>query len=125
MNRDKLSYVLTFNNDFSLSKDFSISTYYTYRSDFQDYISEIGGYSQFDIRFQKRLFSKTLSMNLYVNDVFNWKKEKFESFVDNYNFRNNRKRETQYMTFTVQYSFNSTKKSYRGKGAASDDLNRL
>lgn len=125
INRNKFSYFLTFNNDFYLPQNFSISTYYTYKSDFDDCITEIGGYSQFDVRLQKKLFSKTLSMNLYVNDIFNWKKEKIESFVDNYNFQNSRKRETRYVTLSIQYLFNGTKKYYRGKGAASDDLNRL
>lgn len=123
--RNKTSYNIEFYNHFILPKDYTISLYFTHQSDYDSYMTRWDGYTQVDLRVRKSFFDKTLNLNLYVNDVFNWKKDINSTYIGIYNLTMDRKRETRYVTFSIQYLFNSSKKKYQGQNASSDDMYRL
>lgn len=123
--RNRTSYNIEFYNHFILPKDYTISLYFTHQSDYDSYMTRWDGYTQIDLRVRKSFFDKTLNLNLYVNDVFNWKKDINNTYIGVYNLIMDRKRESRYVTFSIQYLFNSSKKKYQGQNASSDDMYRL
>jgi hypothetical protein len=123
--RNKANYNLKFTNDFILPGNYIASVYFTYENDYDDYLIRWGGYKKIDLRLRKSFFNESLNLNLYVNDIFNLVKENTYISVDIYSFNLEKKRETRYATLSVQYLFNSTQKRYKGKNAASGDINRL
>lgn len=121
---NKTSLSINFTNDLIIINDLILSLYFNYQNE-TDYIARYKGYTEFDIRVRKSFFDKKLNLNLYGGDIFNIKKEDSELKVKDYNMILNKKRTTQYVSFTIQYLFNSTNKQYRGQNASSDDINRL
>lgn len=123
--RNKTSYNIEIYNHFVLPKDYTISVYFTHQSDYDSYMTRWKGYTEIDLRVRKSFFDKTLTLNLYVNDIFNWKKDINNTYIGMYNLTMDRKRESRYVTFSIQYLFNSSKKRYQGQNASSDDIYRL
>lgn len=123
--RNKTSYNIEFYNHFVLPKDYTISVYFTHQSDYDSHMTRWMGYNEIDLRVRKSFFDKTLTLNLYINDIFNWKKDINNTYIGMYNLTMDRKRESRYVTFSIQYLFNSSKKKYQGQNASSDDIYRL
>lgn len=123
--RNKTSYNIEFYNHFVLPKDYTLSLYLTHQSDYDSYMTRWNGYTEIDLRIRKSFLDKTLNLNLYINDIFNWKKDINSTYIGVYNLTMDRKRETRYATFSIQYLFNSSKKKYQGQNASSDDIDRL
>ncbi|MBK5720177.1 outer membrane beta-barrel protein [Dysgonomonas sp. Marseille-P4677] len=123
--RNKTSYNIEFYNHFVLPKDYTISVYFTHQSDYDSYMTRWNGYTEMDLRIRKSLFDKTLTLNLYINDIFNRKKDVNNTYIGKHNLTIDRKRESLYATFSIQYIFNNSKKRYQGQNASSDDIDRL
>ena len=125
INQNKSYLGINFYNDFILPQNYTVSLYYSYEKGYNEYIAKWDGSTEIDARFRKSFFDKKLYVNLYINDIFNMKRERTSSYIDNFAFIDKKKRETQYVSLTVQYLFNTTNKKYGGKNASPDDINRL
>ncbi len=123
--RNKTDFSVGFYNDFIMPHDYIFSLNFNYQSDYESYIYQWGGYNRLNMGLRKSFFNKSFMVNLQAQDIFNWVKEKNVKRFDIYHFDQNKKRETQYITLTLRYLFNNYGKKYRGKNAASDDINRL
>lgn len=124
-NYNKTSLGINFTNDLILPRDLIVSLYFNYQNETNYYLVRDKGYTEFNIRVRKSFLDKKLNLNLYGGDIFNMKKEENKIQVKDYNMILNKKRTTRYVSFTIQYLFNNTKKHYRGQNASSDDINRL
>jgi hypothetical protein len=98
---------------------------YSYQNDYDDYMTRFESYQRLDVGLRKSFFNKSLTINLQARDIFNWMKEKTNISIDNYNLNMNKKQETRYITLSIRYLFNNHEKKYRGRNAASDDIDRL
>ncbi|MDO5666187.1 MAG: outer membrane beta-barrel protein, partial [Bacteroidia bacterium] len=119
LERNNPSFSLKFYNDFTLN-DYIFSINYYFQSNYESYITKYDLYHKIDLSLRKSFLNKSLTASLVVNDIFNWVKENSTRKIDNFLFTQTRKRETRFWTFTINYSFNNFKKSYKGRGASSD-----
>ena len=122
---NKIDYSFVAYNDFILPNDFTLSLNFRYRSNYNYYLIKVRNYKRFDVGIRKSLLNKSLRLNLEMRDIFDCVKEKNSVKVNDILFNQQKKRETQYITFSISYQFNNYKKVYRGKNAAGSDINRL
>lgn len=122
---NRTNLILQFNNDFVFPKKYILSVNMYCQSDYDRYATAEGGYKRLDLGLRKSFLNDNLTFNLQARDVFNWVKEKHIQKINEISFNQDKKRETQYLTFSVRYQFNNNDKKYRGSNAAKDDINRL
>ncbi len=125
LDRNKPSIAINFYNNFNLPKDYILSLDFNYQNSFDSYIKRIEGYKELDIRLRKSFFDKKLSVNISIQDVFDWVESKSIKKIDDYTFVQHAKRETQYIDFRIAYSFNNFKNTYKDKHVSSSELNRF
>jgi hypothetical protein len=122
---NKTDISVKFYNDIVFLQNYIFSVNYSYQNDYDDYMTRFESYQRLDLGLRKSFFNKSLTINLQARDIFNWMKEKTNISIDNYNLNMNKKQETRYITLSIRYLFNNYEKKYRGRNAASDDIDRL
>ncbi|MBP1619169.1 MAG: hypothetical protein H6Q14_2996 [Bacteroidetes bacterium] len=122
---NKLSFSVRSFNDFSLPRKFILSANYTYDTNSQYYLIDIGQSQKLDLGIRKLFLEDKLKFNLEIQDIFNWMKQKNSLKINNLNLIQTKKRETRFVFLTISYQFNNDKKSYRGSHAAKDDIDRF
>lgn len=125
LNRNTPQTAIQFYNNITLPGVYIFSVNFNYNSDGEYYTATDKENKSIDLRLRKKFMNDKLSVNLYAHDIFNWMERKNVLKVDNYNFTYKAKRETQYTTLKITYLFNNYKSKYKGKHAASDEIDRL
>lgn len=124
-NYNNINFSANLSNDFILPNDLILSLYFRYQNDYYSYSTKWKGYAVFSMQLRKSFLKNKLRTNLYINDLFNSKKERNEIEVNNYNFIVSKKNETQYISLSIQFLFNTTNKKYRGRSISDNDIDRL
>lgn len=78
-----------------------------------------------DVRVNKKFLKDALNVTVAFTDVFNTEREKWELFQDNVSFWKWNNRDTRGVYLQVTYTFNPTRNTYKGQGAAGSELDRL
>lgn len=116
----------TFNNIFSLPKDFLFSIDFTWqgKGNTDNYYLDKELYIC-DISLRKSFLKDALSVEVKGSDLFHGMRYHGKLYTGNSYFYPNNRNDSREFALTVRYKFNSARSKYKGTGAANDELRRL
>lgn len=117
---------LDFRNWFDIGKTAKAMLHLRYRSGYDDGFTSNRHAVAVNLRFQKDLLKKSLTVSVYANDLFKQLRERWIGYYsvatmskDTYNY-------TRCVGVSVSYNFNNTERSkYKGTGAGNKEKGRL
>lgn len=122
---DNPSLVVTWNNKIAFSSSFT--GWLTIRGNTyscQDFVRLKPAYSM-SVRMVKTLFHDALKLNLYANDLFGTRKDKWMMYGDGMILAKDAYNYTREVGLQVSYTFNAMKSKYKGSGAGAFEKERL
>ncbi len=116
----------TFNNTFSLPKDFLLSLDFTWqgKGNTDNYYLDKDLYIC-GVSIRKSFLKDALSIEAKGSDLFHGLVYRGQIYVGNSYFFPNNSNDSREFVLTLRYKFNTTRNKYKGTGAANDELRRL
>lgn len=116
----------TFNNTFSLPKDFLLSLDFTWqgKGNTDNYYLDKDLYVC-GVSIRKSFLKDALSIEAKGSDLFHGLVYRGQIYVGNSYFFPNNRNDSREFVLTLRYKFNTTRNKYKGTGAANDELRRL
>lgn len=116
----------TFNNTFSLPKDFLFSLDFTWqgKGNTDNYYLDKDLYVC-GVSIRKSFLKDALSIEAKGSDLFHGLVYRGQIYTGNSYFYPNNKNDSREFVLTLRYKFNTTRSKYKGTGAANNELRRL
>lgn len=123
---NKLNYYISSNNFFTLPGDYILSVDYYFNNGGNQLINTFKHFQSLNIKLQRSFFKKQLSASVGIKDVFRGLVYYNDARIDNIRSYQREHYSSRNFFISIVYRLNKTQKTkYRGKSAASDDINRL
>lgn len=122
---DKPIYMLQWNNDIHLPKDFLLNIEYQYRSEGSYQFFTFLPTHIFNIGITKSFLDDALQVNAKVKDLFRKDIDIYDGRINNIYFWQHEDQDNRTWSIGITWRFNNYKKSYKGKSAAEDEIRRL
>ena len=125
LNRNRTTFYVSFNNEFTLPRNYIFSLNFAYQGIMDNYAEEMGEMKSIDAGLRKYFFNKKLLAILQATDLFDWLNRRISTQINTISYTKTTKYETRALLLTFRYQINNYKKQYRGKSAAGNDIRRL
>jgi hypothetical protein len=121
----KTNFYILANQYFDLPKSWLFNIYYYYNSGGAQNNIELSPFQTLNISIQKSFCRKRLSIVLGANDLFRKMKLNENTYIRNLHFWQIEDDKYRNVSISIVYYLNQLKTKYRGKSAATEDINRL
>lgn len=122
---DKPSWIVTFENNFHLPKDWLANVEYTYNSTNSYQWFTFREQHNMNISLSKMFMNERLQVKLAGEHLLDRRMSLYDGRINNIYFWQDEDQDQRRVTLSVVYRFNNYSKKYKGKSAADDVLNRL
>lgn len=116
---------LNFDNNFSFSHGWTFNIEYTYTGEGTSGFLYFKPTHVFSTRIQKTFMDEKLQINLSANDIFGKSITRYTGQVNNISMSGIDNQDRRAVSLSLTWRFNNYKKSYKGKSAAQDEMNRI
>ena len=119
-------YYAKFNNDIKLPKGFLLNAEYIYNGGGSAQIYQLEDRHRINVKIQKAFLNDNLLISFVGKDIFRTGLRYVDSVVNNIYLRQKDDDDRlSYFSLNVVWRFNNYKKTYRGRSAAKDQMNRM